>query len=275
MSRPRKWELTSIDPAELVLDKDLQMRLDLPDPAEYTELLQENDGEWCFNDPIRAFVIKGKHYVVDGFTRTRAALAAGLKTVPVEISHGQREDAIKVACGCNSGHGYRRTNRDKRRAVLMAITTFGAEIPVAKIASICAVSHTYVHNLKRSLDGGQGAAVEKATAEVAEQTASAMDDKPADLGTSVCTECGGEGLPVGERCKVCKNEQPGPKASQPSSQSGAKAHEPVDLVQEQTEKAKTTLGQLIRLLDELGHTEATKAAVESISKVLTSKRKRK
>lgn len=273
--RPRAWELKTVDPAELVLDKDLQMRIDIPEIDEYVQLILDAGNAYCFDRPLRAFKIKGRAglHIVNGFTRTRAAVKAGVKQVPVEVSNGSMEDAIKEACGSNSSHGYRRTNADKRRAVLVAMATFGKDLAVAKVAEICKVSHTYVHQLKNELSGVKPAAKKGSKpAEVESQPAASPADSSSNKWSDVedvaseadCEKCG---VPVaaGAECKAC-GDTAAPQAPQPEAS-------PVDLARTKQDKAKTTLGQLVRLLDELGYTKQSKEAVETISALLSKRRK--
>lgn len=274
--RPRKertWELQQVDPTELVLDNDLQMRIDIPPIDEYVQLIQDNDNAYPFDKPVRAFKIKGKGeklFVVNGFTRTRAAVKAGMKLVPVECSSGTMEDAIREACGSNSDHGYRRTNADKRRAVVVAMATFGKDLAVAKVAEICKVSHTYVHQLKHELTGStpvakagrpKGAAEPAAEAPASTVESTNWEDVGGEAAAEDCGKCGVPNA-VGAECEGC-----GTTTEAKPEQS------PVDLAKSKTEQAKTKLGQLVRLLEELGYTKQSKDAVESISALLNKRRK--
>ncbi len=87
--------------------------------------------------------------VADGDHRVRAARVAGLKRIEAEIRYGNHDAAVLYACGCNARHGLRRTNADKRIAVLYLL----GRQPWAKkadrwIAEKCGVSHTFVANVR-------------------------------------------------------------------------------------------------------------------------------
>jgi ParB-like chromosome segregation protein Spo0J len=67
---------------------------------------------------------KGSSWLADGFHRCAAAEAAGLVDIAVDVRKGSRRDALLYAASANSQHGLRRTNADKRRAVLLLIEAF-------------------------------------------------------------------------------------------------------------------------------------------------------
>jgi hypothetical protein len=94
----------------------------------------------------------GKLWLADGFHRCRAAELAELETVVVEERAGERRDALLYAAGANASHGARRTNDDKRKAV---VTLLGDEEWRAKsdrwIAEQCAVSHEFVRRCRPQL----------------------------------------------------------------------------------------------------------------------------
>jgi hypothetical protein len=61
----------------------------------------------------------GEHYwLADGFHRCQAAQMADRLEVDVEIRPGTQRDALLYATGANATHGLRRTNADKRKAVM-------------------------------------------------------------------------------------------------------------------------------------------------------------
>lgn len=61
------------------------------------------------------------HWVWDGFHRIAGFEAAGLAEIGAEVRSGTRRDAVLLAAGANATHGLRRTNEDKRRAVLILL----------------------------------------------------------------------------------------------------------------------------------------------------------
>lgn len=58
------------------------------------------------------------YWLADGFHRLEAARTAGKRELPCDVRQGTRRDAVLYSVGANASHGLRRTNADKRRAVL-------------------------------------------------------------------------------------------------------------------------------------------------------------
>lgn len=68
--------------------------------------------------PIVVFYDGDKHWLADGFHRFHAYQQLGRAGIDADIRQGTRRDAILHSVGANETHGLRRTNEDKRRAVL-------------------------------------------------------------------------------------------------------------------------------------------------------------
>jgi hypothetical protein len=68
--------------------------------------------------PVVVFYDGVTYWLADGFHRVLAAIKAGVKEVEADIRRGGKRDAILYAAGANDSHGLRRTQEDKRRAVL-------------------------------------------------------------------------------------------------------------------------------------------------------------
>jgi hypothetical protein len=95
----------------------------------------------------------GKTYwLADGFHRVAAMRANGATHVVCDIRQGDRRAAILFSVGANAKHGLRRTNVDKRRAVMLLL---GDEEWVKKsdrwIAEKCGVHHEMVSKLRPEL----------------------------------------------------------------------------------------------------------------------------
>src|ERR687889_246436 len=60
----------------------------------------------------------GDYWLADGYHRWHAAGIAGLQTIAADVRAGGRREAILHSVGANAEHGWRRSNEDKRRAVL-------------------------------------------------------------------------------------------------------------------------------------------------------------
>jgi uncharacterized ParB-like nuclease family protein len=85
------------------------------------------------------------NWLADGFHRYHAHQRAGKASIVADVRSGTLLDAKLYAVGSNSNHGLRRTNEDKRRAVLMVLEEPAwADWSDRKIADACGVSHPFV-----------------------------------------------------------------------------------------------------------------------------------
>ncbi len=71
--------------------------------------------------PVIVFYDGSAYWLADGFHRYEAYARAGVNDVPAEIRQGTQRDAILYSVGANAAHGLRRTNEDKRRAVMVLL----------------------------------------------------------------------------------------------------------------------------------------------------------
>ncbi len=102
--------------------------------------------------PVTVFYDGTDYWLADGFHRVRAAEQAGLAEIAADIRQGTRRDAVLYSVGANAAHGMRRTNKDKRRAVLTLLNDEEwAGWADREIARRCAVSNNFVSDLRRSL----------------------------------------------------------------------------------------------------------------------------
>lgn len=118
--------------------------------ADYAEALKDG----AVFPPVVVFHDGTDYWLADGFHRYAAHAAAGLSDVAVTIRDGSRRDALLHAAGANADHGLRRTQADKRKAVLVLL-----EDPEWRqwsdraIAERVKVSHPTVAKIRRELDG--------------------------------------------------------------------------------------------------------------------------
>jgi hypothetical protein len=121
--------------------------------AEYAELMQ-NGTKF---PPIVVFFDKKDYWLADGFHRLHAAISIGLKEIEVQIEEGTRRNAIIYSVGANKAHGLRRTNADKRNAVLTLINDEEWQnFSSRKIATLAGVGNNMVSNIKRELGLEEG-----------------------------------------------------------------------------------------------------------------------
>src|SRR5579862_9238098 len=127
--------------SEIVLDSGLQSRakVNMATVGEYTERMKAGDKF----PPIDVFDVNGVYLLAGGVHRLLAAQKAGLDSFQVQVHHGSRADAVKFAIEDNCAHGLPRTNKDKRRAVQLAITDLSG-LSDHVIAEICKVSQPFV-----------------------------------------------------------------------------------------------------------------------------------
>lgn len=99
--------------------------------------------------PVIIFFDGVEYWLADGFHRYHAHRAAGAIDINSEIREGTKRDAILYSVGANSSHGLRRTNEDKRRAVMTLLNDqeWSAWSDNA-IAKACGVTHPFVGGLR-------------------------------------------------------------------------------------------------------------------------------
>lgn len=154
------WDL--IELSDLSVDGGTQSRVEfnvdaLEDYAErmtlepVSGLVLDQDGE-----PWPALVVfdDGKRkWLADGFHRMRAARKAGLNKFQVDLKRGELRDAIRLSLGVNAKHGLRRTNEDKRLAVMRALQdSEWVRYSDRKVAELCSVSAPTVSKLRKELE---------------------------------------------------------------------------------------------------------------------------
>lgn len=146
----------SLNINQIRIDGGTQSRAAINDAtvAEYAEAMA---------DPVTVFppvivYFDGKDYwLADGFHRLAAWRQIGRTEIPTEIRQGDRRRAILHSVAANSAHGLRRTNEDKRRAVLTLLEDEEWGLwSDREIARRCAVSPSFVGGLRgASVHGGQ------------------------------------------------------------------------------------------------------------------------
>lgn len=100
--------------------------------------------------PPVSVIYDGKNYWLwDGFHRVHATQACGLEVIACVVEQGTQRDAILKSCGANPTHGLRRTNADKRRAVLTLLNDEEWQRwSDSEIARRCAVNQSTVSRIR-------------------------------------------------------------------------------------------------------------------------------
>ena len=156
----------------LVVDVTIQPRVRGLDAAHVTEMadwLKANPKDDL--PPIRVYRVDGDHLVSRGFHRHAAYSQAGRAYIPAEQFEGTRDDAALDAAASNTDHGLKRTNDDKRRAVVMTLG-LRPEWPNTKIAEWCAVAHDTVNRIRAELAACSAASTPDKTAETDDSSVS-------------------------------------------------------------------------------------------------------
>jgi hypothetical protein len=139
--------------ADVVLDTDVQPRESISTGVigEYADAMR--DGVQF--PPITVFKDDdGTLIAADGWHRVSGAKQAGLATILAEIKPGTKRDAVLYSVGTNAAHGVRRTDADKRRAVMKLLndpewSTWSASVIAEKVG----VSQPFVSTIRRQLEG--------------------------------------------------------------------------------------------------------------------------
>jgi transposase len=117
--------------------------------AQYVEDLSEG----AKFPPVTLFHDGTQFWIGDGYHRVEAARRVGFQTIRAEVREGGQREALLFACSANAEHGLRRTNADKRRAVILLLGDEEcARWSDHKIARHCRVTHPFVGNVRRSLE---------------------------------------------------------------------------------------------------------------------------
>lgn len=102
--------------------------------------------------PVHVFHDGSSYWLADGFHRYFAHKRAGKLDIDVDVHTGTLRDALLFSLSANSQHGLRRTNEDKRHAVLILLNDLEwSEWSDVKIAEAAGVSNATVHRIRKSL----------------------------------------------------------------------------------------------------------------------------
>lgn len=140
----------SLPVAHIRVDAGIQQRVQLNMFAveDYAEAMRAG----ATFPPVVVFSDGQDYWLADGFHRLAAAERAELETVAVDLRSGTRRDAILYAVGANADHGIRRTNADKRRAVLTLLEDDEwSKWESPRIAHACSVTVRFVNGIRAEL----------------------------------------------------------------------------------------------------------------------------
>ncbi|MDJ0615601.1 MAG: ParB N-terminal domain-containing protein [Calothrix sp. MO_192.B10] len=102
--------------------------------------------------PVIVFYDGTNYWLADGFHRVAAAVFCGWTAIAAIVKQGTCRDAVLFSCGVNATHGLRRTNEDKRRAVLRLLEDDEwSQWSDREIARRSGVGNKFVGDVRRSL----------------------------------------------------------------------------------------------------------------------------
>ena len=138
---------------DVIADQDCQLRAAGSGATirEYADALAEG----AIFPPVIVFLdADGRHWLADGFHRYEAHKVAGRAEIAAQVHDGGRREALLFAAGANAAHGLRRTQEDKRRAILALLTDpEWKEWSDREIARRTATSDKTVAKLRREISG--------------------------------------------------------------------------------------------------------------------------
>lgn len=132
---------------EIRLDGGTQPRTEIDQDlvSEYAECLDKLP-------PVTVFFDGVKYWLADGFHRFHAHNRANLSEINCIVINGTQRDAILHSVGVNACHGKRRTNEDKRKAVLTLLKDEEwSKWSNRQIAKACKVSPGFVDIIRKDL----------------------------------------------------------------------------------------------------------------------------
>jgi len=126
------------------------------DGSVVAEYLQAYRSKASTMPPVVVFHDGNNYWLADGFHRVRAVAQTSQKRIAADVRLGSQRDAILFSVGANAGHGLRRTNADKRRAVTLLLNDGEWGVRSDRwIADQCGVSAPLVGDVRATVNGLQ------------------------------------------------------------------------------------------------------------------------
>ena len=104
---------------QIIIDKGTQTRdeIDQKTVTEYAEALMNKE----VFPPVIVFHDGINYYLADGFHRYFANKQVKSTYIEADVTNGTLRNALEYALGTNDKHGLKRSIKDKRKAVLIAL----------------------------------------------------------------------------------------------------------------------------------------------------------
>lgn len=169
----------------IVIDPRLQAREKMDSEAidDYAEAMERGDkfpSVVVFQAVADRKAGRETYTLADGNHRVLGAIKAeGITEIQAEIHEGGWDDAYAFATAANANNSVRRTNRDKRKAVLMMLEhpTY-REWAGRKIARHCRVAESFVRKVRKELENASGESTQVRTVRTSE------DPSPENTGSA-------------------------------------------------------------------------------------------
>lgn len=121
--------------------------------AEYADLILEG----VKFPAVTVFYDGAEYFLADGFHRYFATKKAKSPGILCNVLEGTLRDAVLYSFGANHAHGLRRTQADKRKAVITMLEDIEwQEWSDREIAKACNVSHTLVATIRKEIGAKKG-----------------------------------------------------------------------------------------------------------------------
>lgn len=197
--------------------------------------------------PVELFSDGGAYHVGDGVHRILSAEAAGVFSVPAHIHKGDRRAAAIYACGANKSHGLKRSNADKRKCVERMLK-LEPEWADNRIAEHVGVVNHLVSSVREQLGTNPSCEVD-----VNPPTRVGKDGKRR----------------AAPAPKPSKSDAPKAPASKPDppKPKPVKNGQPV-VSHKERDKAESLVGELIRLLCDLGVYQQVRDHLNAVAEVV-------
>lgn len=140
----------SVKLSDIRIDGGTQARAELNEAAvaDYAEALAEG----ATFPPVTVFFDGSSYWLADGFHRFHAHRKAKTEEISADVRPGTVRDAKLFSAGANGIHGLRRSNEDKRRAVMMLLVDEEwSQWSDREIARQCGVGNKFVGDVRRSV----------------------------------------------------------------------------------------------------------------------------
>lgn len=140
----------TISRSRIRLDGGTQPRTDINVAmvAEYAQSMRDGD-EF---PPVILYFDGIDYWLADGFHRYHAAGTNGMESIAAYVRPGTQRDAVLCSVGANAAHGARRTNADKRKAVLTLLgDAEWSQWSGEEIARRCCVSAGFVSGMRADM----------------------------------------------------------------------------------------------------------------------------